>query len=78
MRHWHEEPFTNCAKACDMESFFGTLGENVRFFAPSEIFWYLSSPGLIKSSIHGSHLGSFSRDPALTTDDFEMLVIAEK
>ncbi len=54
------------------------LETDERFYAPSEISWYLSSLGFRRSSIHGSHLGSFSREHALTTEDFEMLVIAEK
>ncbi len=54
------------------------LDTDERFYAPSEIAWYLSTLGFKKSSIHGSHLGNFSREHALTTDDFEMLVIAEK
>ena len=55
-----------------------TLQTDERYYAPSEISWYLASVGFRKSSIHGCRLGSFSRDHALTTDDFEMLVIAEK
>jgi len=55
-----------------------TLETDERYYAPSEISWYLASLGFKKSSIHGCHLGSFSRDHALTTDDYEMLVIAEK
>jgi SAM-dependent methyltransferase len=54
------------------------LETDERHYAPSEISWYLASLGFKKSSIHGCHLGGFSRDHALTTDDFEMLVIAEK
>lgn len=49
-----------------------------RYYAPSEISWYLTSLRFKKHSIHGCHLGDFSRDHVLTTDDFEMLVIAEK
>lgn len=49
-----------------------------RYYVPSEISWYLTSLRFKKSSIHGCRLGNFSRDHALTTDDFEMLVIAEK
>jgi SAM-dependent methyltransferase len=55
-----------------------SLEADERYYAPSEISWYLHSLGFKKSSIHGCHLGSFSRNQALTTDDFEMLVIAEK
>ena len=55
-----------------------TLETDERYYAPSEISWYLNSLGFKKSSIHGCRLGSFSRDHALTTDDFELLAIAEK
>ena len=55
-----------------------TLETDERYYAPSEISWYLTSLGFKNISIHGCHLGSFSRDHALTTDDFEMLAIAEK
>ncbi|MBN1571016.1 MAG: class I SAM-dependent methyltransferase [Acidobacteria bacterium] len=49
-----------------------------RYYAPSEISWYLSSLGFRQHSIHGCRLGNFSREHDLTTDDFELLVIAEK
>jgi len=55
-----------------------TLETDERYYAPSEISWYLKSLGFKKSSIHGCRLGSFSRDHALTTNDFELLAIAEK
>lgn len=51
---------------------------NERYFMPSEISWYLKSIGFIKSEIYGCKIGAFSRHDKLTTDDFEMLVIAEK
>jgi SAM-dependent methyltransferase len=54
------------------------LQTDERYYAPSEITWYLRSLGFRKSSLHGCHLGDFSRDHDLTTDDFEILVIAEK
>jgi SAM-dependent methyltransferase len=54
------------------------LEADERYYAPSEIAWYLSSLGFKTSSIHGCHLGEFSRKHVLTKDDFEMLVIAEK
>lgn len=49
-----------------------------RYYMPSEITWYLESLGFKNIGIHGCKLGAFSRDDALTTEDFEMLVIAEK
>ena len=54
------------------------LKTDERYYTPSEISWYLTSLGFKKSSIHGCRLGNFSRNDTLTTDDFEMLVIAEK
>jgi hypothetical protein len=44
----------------------------------SEITWFLKSLDFKKIDIYGCKLGKFSRDDKLTTDDFEMLVIAEK
>jgi hypothetical protein len=49
-----------------------------RYYAPSEISWYLTALKFKKFSIHGCHLGDYDRAHALTADDFEMLVIAEK
>ncbi len=54
------------------------LEADERYYAPSEISWYLASLGFGKSAIHGCRLGNFSRDHNLSTEDFEMLVIAEK
>ncbi len=51
---------------------------NERFYVPSEITWMLKSLGFQKIDIYGAKLGAFSRDNPLTTEDFEMLVIAEK
>ena len=50
---------------------------NERYYIPSEITWLLKSLGFRKIDIHGCQLGKFSRNDKLTTDDFEMLVIAE-
>ncbi len=55
-----------------------TLESDERYYAPSEISWYMESLRFKKCSIHGCRLGNFSRDHALTPDDFELLVIAEK
>jgi SAM-dependent methyltransferase len=54
------------------------LDADERYYAPTEIDWYLSSLGFKTRAIHGCHLGEFSRKHILTNDDFEMLVIAEK
>lgn len=51
---------------------------NERYYVPSEITWLLKSLGYKKTDIYGAKLGAFSRNDKLTTQDFEMLVIAEK
>ena len=51
---------------------------NERYYVPSEITWLLKSLGYNKIDIYGAKLGKFSRADKLTTEDFEMLVIAEK
>ena len=51
---------------------------NERYYVPSEITWLLKTLGFKKTDIYGAKLGAFSRDDKLTTEDFEMLVIAEK
>lgn len=55
-----------------------TLDCNERYYVPSEITWLLRSLGFKNINIYGARLGEFSRDHKLTTEDFEMLVIAEK
>jgi 2-polyprenyl-3-methyl-5-hydroxy-6-metoxy-1,4-benzoquinol methylase len=50
---------------------------NERYYLPSEITWLLKSTGFNTVDIYGAKLGAFSRDDKLTTEDFEMLVIAE-
>ena len=54
------------------------LNCNERYYVPSEITWLLKSLGFKKSEIFGCKLGAFSRIDKLTTEDFEMLVVAEK
>lgn len=51
---------------------------NERYYVPSEITWLLKSLGFKTIGIFGAKLGAFSREDALTTEDFEMLVVAEK
>ncbi|MDD5507522.1 MAG: class I SAM-dependent methyltransferase [Bacteroidales bacterium] len=51
---------------------------NERFYIPSEITWLLKSLNFKKVDIFGAKLGAFSRSDRLTTEDFEMLVVAEK
>ena len=50
---------------------------NERYYVPSEITWLLTSLGYTSIDIYGARLGAFSRENKLTTEDFEMLVIAE-
>ena len=55
-----------------------TLECNERYYVPSEITWLLKSLKYKEINIFGSKLGAFSRSDELTTNDFEMLVIADK
>lgn len=50
---------------------------NERYYAPSEITWQLKSLGFKNIGIYSAKLGKFSREE-LSTNDFELLVIAEK
>jgi len=51
---------------------------NERYYVPPEITWLLKSLGFRNIGIFGAKLGAFSRDDKLTTENFEMLVVAEK
>ena len=51
---------------------------NERYYVPSEITWLLKTLNFKTIDIFGAKLGAFSRNDKLTTEDFEMLVIAEK
>ncbi len=51
---------------------------NERYYAPSEITWLLKTLNFKNIDIFGAKLGAFSRQDRLTTEDYEMLVIAEK
>jgi len=55
-----------------------TLTCNERYYVPSEITWLLKTLGYKKIDIYGARLGAFSREHALKTEDFEMLVISKK
>ena len=55
-----------------------TLECNERYYVPCEITWLLKSLGYKTIEIFGARLGAFSREHPLTTENFEMLVIAEK
>jgi 2-polyprenyl-3-methyl-5-hydroxy-6-metoxy-1,4-benzoquinol methylase len=48
-----------------------------RYYVPSEITWLLKSLNFEKIDIYGAKLGAFSRNDKLTTEDFEILVIAQ-
>ncbi len=64
-----------------VEDDFGNKKElecNERYYIPSEITWLLKTLGFKKIDIYGAKLGAFSRNDKLTTEDFEMLAIAEK
>ena len=54
------------------------LNCNERYYVPSEITWYLKSLKFETIDVCGCKLGNFSRAYKLSTEDFEMLVIAEK
>jgi len=49
-----------------------------RYYVPSEITWLLKTLNFTTVDIYGAKLGAFSRNDKLSTEDFEMLVIAEK
>ena len=51
---------------------------NERYYVPSEITWLLKSLKFQNINIFGAKLGAFSRSDKLTTEDYEMLVIADK
>lgn len=51
---------------------------NERYYVPSEINWLVKSLGFTKVEIYGAKLGKFCRSDVLTTEDYEMLVIAER
>lgn len=55
-----------------------TLKCNERYYVPSEIIWLLKSLDFKKIDLLGCLLGKWSREIQLTTEDFEMLVVADK
>ena len=54
-----------------------TLECNERYYVPCEITWLLKSLGYKTIDIFGAKLGAYSREDKLTTEDMEMLVVAE-
>ena len=51
---------------------------NERYYMPSEITWLLNSLGYDQVEIFGAKLGAYSRNEALTHNDFEMLIVAQR
>ena len=51
---------------------------NERYYTPPEMTWLLRTAGFGEVDIFGCTPGEFSREKALTHNDFEMLVVAEK
>ncbi len=51
---------------------------NERYYVPSEITWLLKSLGFKMIEIFGAKIGAYSRENKLATEDYEMLVVAEK
>ncbi len=68
----------NITKVIDDNGVEKELECNERYYIPSEIAWLLKTLGFTKIEIFGAKLGAFSREDKLTTNDFEMLVIAER
>lgn len=69
---------TSKTEFTDDDSNVHVLDCNERYYVPSEITWLLKSLGFSKIDIYGAKLGAFSRNNKLTTEDYEMLVAAEK
>jgi hypothetical protein len=55
-----------------------TITGNERYYMPSEMTWLLQSLHFNDIGIFACKGGQFSRNDPLTTEDVEMLVIAEK
>ena len=65
----------------DVEDDLGNKKElqcNERYYVPSEITWLLRTLNFRTVDIYGAKLGAFSRNDELSTEDFEMLIIAEE
>jgi len=68
----------NITKVVDDNGIEKELECNERYYVPSEITWLLKTLGFTKIEIFGAKIGEFSRSDKLTTENFEMLVIAER
>ncbi len=55
-----------------------TIQCNERYYVPSEITWLLKTLKFKSIDIFGAKLGAFSRNDKLSTEDYEMLIIAQK
>ena len=55
-----------------------TLDCNERYYVPPEMSWLLKSLRFKTVDFFGCPLGAFSRHNQLTTEDYEMLIVAEK
>ncbi|NLE14546.1 MAG: methyltransferase domain-containing protein [Spirochaetales bacterium] len=55
-----------------------TIHSTERFYVPSEIQTMLGRLGFSSVEFFGATLGSFSREKELSSDDFEMLVVAKR
>jgi 2-polyprenyl-3-methyl-5-hydroxy-6-metoxy-1,4-benzoquinol methylase len=51
---------------------------NERYYVPSEMTWLLKSLGLKDVTVLGCEIGKWTRDRPLTTEDYEMLIIARR
>lgn len=72
--------FRNCS-TIEIKDDLGNSKElecNERYYVPSEITWLLQTLNFRTIDIFGAKLGGFSREDHLTTEDYEMLVVAEK
>lgn len=68
----------NITKVVDDNGVEKELECNERYYVPSEITWLLKTLGFKKIEIFGAKRGAFSREDILTTENHEMLVIAER
>ncbi len=68
----------NITKVVDDNGVEKELECNERYYVPCEINWLLKTLGFTKIEIFGAKLGAFSREDKLSTEDYEMLVIAER
>jgi len=68
----------NITKVVDDNGVEKELECNERYYVPCEITWLLKTLEFTKIEIFGATLGAFSREDKLKTEDYEMLIIAER